>query len=115
MKKKEIVVVAIIALIAIGTFAFMKLSQPQGSGITVAIQHRNTIVETFDPSIDATYHITGDYGELDVEVKDGKWHVTNEECPNHVCSNMGWVDENEIIPITCLPNNVMVYVMEKPE
>ena len=81
---------------------------PNAEGM-VNIFYHNQVISQFDPSVDAVYHVEGDYGGLDVEVKDGKWHVTNEECPNHVCANMGWVDINEIIPITCLPNGITIY------
>lgn len=79
----------------------------------VAIYHRNKVVQEFDSGKDAVYTIEGDYGTLDVEVKDGKWRVTNEECPNHICAEMGWIGPGEYMPITCLPNNVVV-VEETP-
>ena len=52
--------------------------------------------------------MTGDYGVMHVEVKDGKWHVGEVECPNHTCENMGWDDGNNFMPITCIPNNIML-------
>ena len=80
------------------------------ASVTVDIYHGNELVKSFNPSIDNVYHITGDYGGLDVEVVDGKWHVTNEECPNHICNGMGWMGPDDIIPISCLPNDVYVIV-----
>ena len=50
---------------------------------------------------------------MHIEVKDGKWHVSEVECPNLICEAMGWVDVTEIIPITCLPNNIIIYVEEQ--
>ncbi len=118
MKKKEIIILAVIALIAV--VAIVALNVPKNvsktsetKGVMVAIYHRNKIVQEFDSGIDAVYTIEGDYGTLDVEVKDGKWRVTNEECPNHICAEMGWIGEGEYLPITCLPNNVVV-VEETP-
>lgn len=74
----------------------------------VDVVHNNETVLRFDPSIDAVYHISGDVGGLDVEVKDGKWHVINEQCPNHICANMGWVGVDDMIPITCIPNDIYI-------
>ena len=118
MKKKEIIILAVIALLAV--VAIVALNMPKNvsktsetKGVMVAIYHRNKIVQEFDSGIDAVYTIEGDYGTLDVEVKDGKWRVTNEECPNHICAEMGWIGEGEYLPITCLPNNVVV-VEETP-
>lgn len=116
MKKKEILILAVLAAIAAVLIVLMKVresaSQDDG-GVTVAVYHRNQIVLEFSSAKDAVYTVDGDYGTLDVEVKDGKWHVTNEECPNHVCAQMGWVGPGEFLPITCLPNNVVV-VEETP-
>lgn len=85
------------------------------SGAVVAVQWRNDIVLEFDPYVDAIYDVDGDTGGLQVEVQDGKWHVTNEQCPNHICASMGWMGMDDIaIPITCLPNNIIIYIEEYP-
>ena len=117
MKKKELFLLVLIAAAAIAVIAVMKLtSGAQKSGYTVAVQHRQTIVKEFDPMVDAVYHIDGDTGGLDVEVKDGKWHVINEQCPNHICAQMGWMGIQDIgVPITCLPNNVIIFLKEAPD
>jgi len=77
-------------------------------GIWVGIVHRGKVVQWFDSGIDGEYVVTGDVGEVHVEVKDKKWHVREVECPNQLCVKMGWADENSIIPITCLPNEVFI-------
>ena len=77
-------------------------------GIWVGIVHRGKVVQWFDSGIDGEYVVTGDVGEVHVEVKDKKWHVREADCPNQLCVKMGWADENSIIPITCLPNEVFI-------
>ena len=115
MKKREIIIVALVAVVALLAVVFLKRPQkPEEEPKTlVAIQHGNNIVKEFDPTVDAIYEVTGDYGKMNIEVKDGKWHVSEVECPNHICEAMGWVDVTEIIPITCLPNNIIIYVEEQ--
>ena len=110
MKKKEMIVLGVIAAIALGLLLCRTaiFKQETHDGVKVAIYHRNEVVQEFWSDEDAVYTIKGDYGTLDVEVKDGKWRVTNEECPNHVCAQMGWVGPDEFLPITCLPNNVVI-------
>ncbi len=109
MKKKEVKILIVIAVIAAALILIMKVVQANShSGVKVAVYYRNKIVKEFWSDEDATYHIDGDSNGLDVEVKDGKWHVTNEKCPNHVCAEMGWVGPGEYLPITCLPNNIVV-------
>ena len=77
-------------------------------GIWVGIVHRGKVVQWFDSGVDGEYVVTGNVGEVHVEVKDKKWHVREVECPNQLCVKMGWADENSIIPITCLPNDVFI-------
>ncbi len=45
---------------------------------------------------------------LAIEVKDGKWHVSKVDCPNHNCEKMGWVDVDSILPIQCIPNGIYI-------
>ncbi len=117
MKKKEWIIIAVLAAVSIIAIVLMKMKpKEKGSGYVVAVQHRMTIVKEFDPMVDAVYHIEGDVGGLDVEVKDGKWHVINEQCPNHVCAQMGWMGvEDNLMPITCLPNNIVIFLQESPD
>ncbi len=118
MKKREVIILVVLALIAGGVITYFKWPKQQEETeptTLVAIQHGNTILKEFDPSVDAIYEVTGDYGKMQIEVKDGSWHVREVECPNHICEAMGWVDTNEIIPITCLPNNIIIFVEETAE
>ncbi|MCH4208333.1 MAG: NusG domain II-containing protein [Solobacterium sp.] len=112
MKKKEIKILLIVAVIAvaaiIGVKWYQKANTPAETVQMVNITHDDKVVQTFDPNVNATYRIQGDYGTLDVEVKDGKWHVTNEECPNHICSSMGWSSVDDSFPIVCVPNGVVI-------
>lgn len=112
MKKNEKWILAIVAIAMLLLIGYFKMPKNKQS-VKVAVQRGNTIVLEFDPSEDAIYHVPGDYGSLDIEVKDGKWHVTNEVCPNHICHKLGWVDENDPLPITCMPNNIIIYVEEQ--
>lgn len=132
MKKKEIVIIIVIALVAVlaivGINVYKNSNQNTSSttstnessddpnatpskkakGEWVAIIHANKVAEWFDSGVNAEYTIQGDYGEMVVEVKDGSWHVKEVECPNHTCEQMGWDDGESIMPITCLPNNIII-------
>ena len=117
MKKKEWIIIGVIAAAALIALLVLRINAARpASGYVVAIQRGNTIVKEFDPMVNAVYDVEGDVGGLQVEVKDGRWHVINEKCPNHVCANMGWMGVEDIgIPITCLPNNVMIFLEETPK
>ncbi len=112
MKKKEILILVITAVVAVAAIFGVKLYQNAQKAkvpeVLVDITHDGEVVQSFDPNVDATYHIQGNYGTLDVEVKDGQWHVTNEECPNHICASMGWASVDDSFPIVCVPNGVVI-------
>jgi hypothetical protein len=115
MKKREWIILGVITVIAITAIFYMK-QKPKASGYVVAVQRGSNIVMEFDPMVDAVYQVDGDYGGLEIEVKDGKWHVINEHCPNHICANMGWMGTGDaLIPITCIPNNIMIFLEESPK
>lgn len=119
MKRKELLIVAgliVVCLCAVFGMKFLNSkpvdpnavpsSTPKGQW--VAIVHRNQVAQWFDSGIDAEYTLDGDYGEMTVEVKDGRWHVKRVECPNQNCFQMGWDDGNSFMPITCIPNNIFI-------
>ncbi|MBW9212098.1 MULTISPECIES: NusG domain II-containing protein [Terrabacteria group] len=142
MKKKEIYIIAILALFALGLLGFMKFrehsvikknetttaTQPkenkskQDMGLTkpttkakgkwVGIVHRRKVIQWFDSGIDGSYVVKGDYGKFGVEVKNGKWHAHEVDCPNHLCEKMGWDDGGSLYPISCIPNGIYVGTSE---
>lgn len=127
MKKKEIYILISIILIAVLGIIGLNITKnkkqtptpstdsnslnvptEQPKGVWVGIVHRGKAIQWFDSGVDGEYVVTGDVGELHVEVKDGKWHVREVECPTQTCKRMGWADENSITPITCFPNNIFI-------
>lgn len=120
MKKKEIIIITVIALIAIasifGIRYYQNNQEPTGNdtptqtaqGQWIGVIHRNNVAKWFDSGVDQEFTVTGDYGDMTIEVKDGKWHVKEVECPNHTCEQMGWDDGTNFVPITCIPNNILI-------
>ena len=111
LKKKEIWI--LVGLVVVSLLGVLLFSSSSKESVMVSILHGDEVVQTFDPQVDGNYVVQGDYGTLEVEVRDGKWHVIHEQCPNHICSKMGWVSVEDMVPITCLPNNVIILVEEK--
>lgn len=125
MKKKEIGIIVGIVLIAVVALFGMQILQKgkttdeapttQAKGTWVAIIHRSKVQQWFDSGVDDEYTIEGNYGKMVIEVKDKKWHVKEVECPNHTCQQMGWDDGTNIVPITCIPNDIMICTQEFAE
>ncbi len=142
MKKKEIIITIVIAIAGVilaGFTYFSRVKKTQNTaasssasetqedpdavpsetpkGSWIAIIHRNHVAQWFDSGVDGEYDLTGDYGAFHVLVKDGKWCAHDVECPNHNCEQMGWdsVESPNLIPITCIPNNIVIVTADMAE
>lgn len=112
MKKKEIIIVsAFIGFVVIMLGAYQLYTSTLNKTV-VKVVHKDEVLFTFDPNVDYIYAFEGSYGHMEVEVKDGRWRVINEECPNHICSSIGWVDADSYMPIVCIPNEVYIAVAD---
>lgn len=47
--------------------------------------------------------------QVDISIHDGGFEISKEDSPNHVCSNLGFVT-NENRPVVCLPNAINCYI-----
>jgi|GEM_PF-3067193 len=47
--------------------------------------------------------------QVDISIHDGGFEISKEDSPNHVCSNLGFVT-NENRPVVCLPNAIYCYI-----
>ncbi len=110
MKKKDWIFIGVILGIAVLMYAGFQIynSLNKKDNQLGVVYHNNEMLFKFDVNEDKTYSFEGSYGHMELEVKEGKWHIINEECPNHICSNMGWVGITDLMPIVCLPNEVYV-------
>lgn len=107
MKKENKIIIALLAIVVVLCVVFYgyQALQPKKS---IVVKHNNEVVMRFELNKDGIYQVKGDVGIVNIEVRDGRFHVFDVECPNHDCENMGWADENSILPITCLPNGIVV-------
>lgn len=66
-------------------------------------------------SIEEPYTITiqwEDGGYNILEIRDGAVGIVEASCPDKVCQKMGFIS-NSLVPITCLPNHLMICVVEQ--
>lgn len=109
MNKKDLKLIGIIALAAVLIFGIFYgkalLSGPKEVGEVI---YNNEVILTFDVNKNDIYEFEGAYGIMHLEVKDGKFRVVDVECPNHLCEGMGWITVDDIIPIVCIPNGIIV-------
>ena len=103
MKKKELIFIIAILLIAFALWGGMFLMQ-NGNYASIRI--------TIDGEEYGTYSLAEDQvisiGNTNVcEIKDGSVRMTWANCPDHLCIHQRAVDENGGI-IVCLPNRIVI-------
>ena len=111
MRKKEIIVVCALLILALGVFGLMQYINSAKNNCYIANAAGDHLLD-FNLDEDGYYEVTGDYGTFHLEVKDSKMRAIDVECPNHDCEAMGWVSRDFPMPIVCLPNNLIVVIDE---
>ncbi len=79
---------------------------------TVTISQDGQILYTLDLSKESDRTITVEYeGRKNViEIKEGRIHMLEADCPDHTCINTGWLED---LPIVCLPNKLVIEFVYK--
>lgn len=108
MKKehKYLALLFLIVLIFCGIFYGSIRNKEQEYAV---VEYQKEELLRFDIKKDAVYQVEGAVGIMNIEVKNGRFHVYDVDCPNHDCEKMGWIDTESIIPmIVCLPNEIVI-------
>lgn len=81
------------------------------------IYQNGSLLQTIDlatVSDNYTFTINGDDDSYNViEVNDQKIHIIDANCPDLVCVQTGY-GQNNFFPITCLPNRLIIKVTSQP-
>lgn len=112
--KLNIVLVAVIAIVAIAGFAAVKLmglgSTAQGATAVITDADKKTYEMPLDR--DATMTVTTDLGANVIEVKDGRVRAQEADCPNQDCVHQGWIGKPGQ-QIVCLPHKLTVDIVDE--
>lgn len=112
--KLNIMLVAVIALVAVAGFAAVKLmglgSTTQGATAVVTDADKKTYELPLDT--DATITVTTDLGTNVIEVKDGRVRAKEADCPNQDCVHQGWIGKPGQ-QIVCLPHKLTVDIVDE--
>lgn len=79
----------------------------------VEIRYKDSVIMDFDPKVDFKYVLDVELGKMHVEVKDGKYRVYDVDCPNKNCEKTGWVSIDDPTLIVCLPNNIVLVLVNE--
>jgi len=113
MKKREIIIIGVILLVAVGALFFLRLSDQEDVKryvkITVDGEVYDTILLTDD--VDMAFSIVTDLGENHVVIKDGAVNVDWADCKNQVCVNTKEATHLHDA-IICLPHKLVIEIVE---
>ena len=105
MKKRDIILIASILIVAIAFFLIVELTKEEGAGVVVKVD--GTEVAEYSLSKNGTYPLNGGTNILVIE--NGKAYLTDANCPDKLCVHQGKISRTGET-ITCLPNKLTVSV-----
>lgn len=128
MKKSDIILLSVIALIAIVGMIVVNIIQSDSEveqGVAFVIYDNNPILEI--DLTDGSYEILresdvisieenifiveGANGPVTIEYGDDGVRVIDETSPENICQIQGW-SKSPLKPLTCLPNNLVIIIKD---
>lgn len=107
-----ILVLAIAAIACVGLVATRLMGANTNADMaTVVIHDGEQNVYELPLSQNTTKGVTTDLGTNLIEIKDGRVHVEEADCPNQDCVHQGWIDAAGE-QIVCLPHKLTVDIVD---
>lgn len=110
MKKRDIILIASILVVAIAFFLIVELTKEEGAGVVVKVD--GVEVAEYSLSKSGTYPLNGGTNILVIE--DGRAYLSDANCPDKLCVHQGKISKTGEV-ITCLPNKLTVTVFGAEE
>lgn len=108
-----ILVLAIAAVACVGLVATRLMgANTNADTATVVIRDGEQNVYELPLSQNTTKGVTTDLGTNLIEIKDGRVHVEEADCPNQDCVHQGWIDAAGE-QIVCLPHKLTVDIIDE--
>lgn len=107
MKKKDIILIAAVLVIALASFAAIKMTQKDGKQVVVTVDGK----EVYQASInkDQTYKIPEENGTNIMQIKDGKVTMKKADCKDQICADHKPIEKSGET-IVCLPHKVVIEI-----
>ena len=112
MKKRDIILIGVLLVIAIGSFIAYRLMWIQEPGVNgqVLVTIDGKEYGRYPLYKNQTIQITGE-GVNVIQIQDGYVEMINADCPDQICVNHASIHyEREMI--VCMPNEVVVEVID---
>ena len=107
--RADICLISIFLILGIGLLFYIVSRKHQGN--QVLVQVNGTCVRTFWQEEEVTYRIQSDHGENLLRISEGKVWLSEADCPDKICVNMGKI-QYPGQSIICLPHKVVVEIRE---
>lgn len=111
--KNPIFALMILAAAAVLYFS-IRPARSEGAGLEAIVDFGDGIVETLPLDTDHDYVYDLDDYVVHLQVKDGAIAFLDSQCPDHVCEQFGWLDEDGAWA-ACIPAGVYVIVDKAAE
>ncbi|MDO5294104.1 MAG: NusG domain II-containing protein [bacterium] len=109
MKKNDIILIAIIAVLALGIGGYILLNREEPKNAKVVVTVNGHVYKEADLYEDQTIEIKyGDYSNT-LEIKDGYAKMTDADCTDQICVHQKQIHYNGET-IVCLPHLVLVTI-----
>lgn len=107
MKKKDIILIAVVLLIALISLAAIKMTQKDGKEVVVTVNGE----EVYKTSIhkDQIYEIPEKNGTNIMQIKDGKVTMKKADCKDQICADHKAIEKSGET-IVCLPHKVVIEI-----
>lgn len=108
--KKWIVIFAVLFLVCIGAFAFLRHLGMQGTVAVIRVDgevyekiNLDTVTVAYDMEIET------EFGYNKIHIEPGSISVTGADCRDRICIRQGAIDEAGV-PIVCLPHRLTIEI-----
>lgn len=110
IKKKDIILIFVILVIALASFTVLRLTQKDGNQVVISLDGK--VIETIDLSEYSQFKIEDDRGSNTIVVNEGKVTMKKADCPDQICVNHPTISKTGET-IVCLPHKVVVEITNK--
>lgn len=114
MKKREIIILLIICILAIASMIGIRICQSRQPAIYVQVSVDGATVYSLLLTEDITKRIETENGYNDLVIKNGCAYIKEADCPDLICVHHGKISKLGE-SIICLPHKVAVQIVNTKE
>lgn len=107
IKKRDIMLAVLLIVIGVAMLICMRIFRKDGSYVEVYVDGK--LVQRQKLSESGTYKIETSSGTNILIIEDGQAYVSEADCPDKLCTNMGCISKNGE-NIVCIPHKLVIQI-----